>query len=75
MVCEQTRADLLSNDCDSINALTALSPPLDDLDPAAAIDFACAPTPAQQTRSTTEACSPPLRDGPRRHLLFLKFNE
>jgi len=75
VACDQVRADLLSHDCDSIQTLIPPGSPLDDLDAAAISDFTLAVTPATTVQSNSAHYSPPLRAGPRRHLLHLKFNE
>ena len=75
VACDQIRADLLSHDCDSIQSLVAPGSPQDDIDANAVSDFTLAVTPATTVQSNSAHYSPPLRDGPRRHLLHLKFNE
>jgi len=73
--CDLIQADVLASDCDSVNAVLQATSPLDDVDPAPADNFSFVLAQAPQFKHPYLYYQPPLRAGPRRHLLFQQFNE
>ncbi len=73
--CELTLADVLTSDCDSVNAVLQATSPLDDAEQATADNSSLVLTQAPQFKHPYPYYQPPLRAGPRRHLLFQQFNE
>lgn len=75
VVCDLAQADVLVSNCDSVNTMLQTTSPLDDLEQASSAVFEF--TFAQQPRFNPPHYPdrPPLRAGPRRHLLHLQFNE
>ncbi len=73
--CDLIQADVLTSDCDLVNAVLQATSPLDDVEPAAADDFSFVLAQASQFKHPYHHYQPPLRAGPRRHLLFQQFNE
>jgi len=73
--CDLIQADVLASDCDSVNAALQAASPLYDVEPAAADNFSFILAQAPQFKHPYPYYQPPLRAGPRRHLLFQHFNE
>jgi hypothetical protein len=75
VACDLAEADALSADCDSVNVLLQALSLQDEIDPGPGSSYDLAMVLRSTFKPAYHSHPPPLRAGPRRHLLHLHFNE
>jgi len=75
VACDLAEADALTADCDSVNVLLQALSLQEEVDPGIGSSHGLAMASPSTFKPACHSQPPPLRAGPRRHLLHLHFNE